>query len=189
MPLPGRAQIYKSKPIFSCINFQKARLTVSAAHRVLESRSFPSSPLLTENWTRCCPVMAFTASIWQPVWRGHFTRGEADGSEQLQTENYCTQININWWNETSRALVRVNHTLLPLDCVAKVHKIMGKGDVVGVNYLPFQRAFDRLLHWRLSKGTNNHRIKSNVMLRIKSQLNNRKQTVITNVLFLIIKRS
>lgn len=67
--------------------------------------------------------------------------------------------------------------------VAKVHKTVGKGDVVGVNYLQFQRAFDRVSHWRLSKGTNNHRIKSNVVLRIKSQLNNRKQRVITNGFF------
>lgn len=70
-----------------------------------------------------------------------------------------------------------------LEYVAKVHKIVGKGDVVGVNYLQFQRAFDRVCRWRLSKRTNNHRIKSNVMLRIKSQLNNRKQRVITNGLF------
>lgn len=75
-----------------------------------------------------------------------------------------------------------------LDCVTKVHKIVGKGDVVGVNYLQFQRVFDRLPHWGISKGTNNHRIKSNVMLRIKSQLNNRKQRVITNVLFLKIEK-
>lgn len=76
-----------------------------------------------------------------------------------------------------------------LDCVAKVPKIVGKGDVVGVNYLQFQRAFDRLPHWRLSKGPNNHRTKSNVMLRIEFQLNNRKQRIVTNVFFLKIKRS
>lgn len=73
--------------------------------------------------------------------------------------------------------------LLLLECVAKVHKIVGKGNVVVVNYLQFQRAFDRVAHWRLSEGTNNPRIKSNVMLRIKSQLNNRKQRGITNGLF------
>jgi len=70
-----------------------------------------------------------------------------------------------------------------LEHVAKVHVIVGKGDVVGVNYLQLQRGFDRVFRWRLSKGTNNHRIKSNVVLRVKSQLNNRKQRVITNGLF------
>lgn len=75
------------------------------------------------------------------------------------------------------------------DSVAKAHKIKDKGDVVGVNYLQFQRVFDRLPHWRLVKGANNHSMKSNVMLRIKSQLNNRKQRVTANVLLLKIKRS